>query len=236
MCCVRCSSYPTRTHQGSIEVDRLYPSDVWEVTREGYTLLMLAAMHNRVELVRDLVNMPNCPLDYRQMKVSPQPSVCSVHMHTVTRVHVRMSTRALTHTHTHTHTHNATIQHLQQSASHALTHTYNHTHTPTHTHTHTHTHTMHICTIRNNLHHMHTLTHTDLKLWFGGLDVPQWKYGSECSDSHPEISRGHRLLPEDSLSFCRRKRTCMLPQDNARVSSLIVQKFQKITLKDREYS
>ena len=36
---------------------------------EGYTLLMLAAQHNHEALLRDLLKIDKCPLDYRHMMV-----------------------------------------------------------------------------------------------------------------------------------------------------------------------
>ena len=62
--------------QGTLQTGRLYPSDVCQTNSEGYTLLMLVAKHNHEALLRDLVKIEKCPLDYRQMKVCLCVYVC----------------------------------------------------------------------------------------------------------------------------------------------------------------
>ena len=60
---------PLPSTQGTLQTGQLYPSDVCLVNSEGYTLLMLAAQHNHEALLRDLLKMDRCPLDYRHMMV-----------------------------------------------------------------------------------------------------------------------------------------------------------------------
>jgi len=55
---------------GTLNVSRLYPSDACVVTSNGCTLLMQAAKNNQEALLKELVKMEMCPLDYRQMKHS----------------------------------------------------------------------------------------------------------------------------------------------------------------------
>jgi hypothetical protein len=50
-------------------VRRLYPSDAFVVGSNGCTLIMMAAMNNRTEVLKQLVKMDNSPLDFKQMKV-----------------------------------------------------------------------------------------------------------------------------------------------------------------------
>ena len=60
--------------QGTLDVSKLYPSDSFLVCSDGCTLVMMAAMNNRTEVLKELVKMDNCPLDFKQMKVGrPHP-------------------------------------------------------------------------------------------------------------------------------------------------------------------
>ena len=55
-------------------MSKLYPSDSFLVCSDGCTLVMMAAMNNRTEVLKELVKMDNCPLDFKQMKVGmPRP-------------------------------------------------------------------------------------------------------------------------------------------------------------------
>ena len=56
--------------QGTLDVSKLYPSDVFLVCSNGCTLVMMAAMNNRTEVLKQLVKMSDSPLDFKQMKVS----------------------------------------------------------------------------------------------------------------------------------------------------------------------
>ena len=56
--------------QGTLDVSKLYPSDAFLVSSNGCTLIMMAAMNNRTEVLKQLVKMENCPIDFKQMKVS----------------------------------------------------------------------------------------------------------------------------------------------------------------------
>lgn len=44
-------------------------SDICLITKDGFTLLMKAVLGNHPETVRSLVNIIECPKDFRQMKV-----------------------------------------------------------------------------------------------------------------------------------------------------------------------
>lgn len=48
------------------------------VTKDGFTLLMKAVLGNRPETIRALVSLPECPKDFRQMKVSFMYNLISV--------------------------------------------------------------------------------------------------------------------------------------------------------------
>ena len=57
--------------QGTLDVSKMYASDVCQVSVQGNNLLILAAKNGHAHLLSQLVKIENCPLDYRQMEVSP---------------------------------------------------------------------------------------------------------------------------------------------------------------------
>ena len=62
-------------------MSKLYPSDSFLVCSDGCTLIMMAAMNNRTEVLRKLVKMDHSPLDFKQMKVRHARE--SVHVHSL---------------------------------------------------------------------------------------------------------------------------------------------------------
>lgn len=56
------------TKNGSLNVYLLNQSDLCVVNNDGMTLLMVAVLHNQVDLVRQLLAKTPCPLNYKQIK------------------------------------------------------------------------------------------------------------------------------------------------------------------------
>ena len=60
---------PLPPPQGTLNVYHLNQSDLCLVNNDGMTLLMVAVLHNQVDLVRQLIAKTPCPLNYKQIKV-----------------------------------------------------------------------------------------------------------------------------------------------------------------------
>jgi ankyrin repeat protein len=62
--------------QGLLLVDFMSTSDMCLITKDGFTLLMKAVLGNKPATVRAIANAPNCPKDFRQMKLPEIEADC----------------------------------------------------------------------------------------------------------------------------------------------------------------
>ena len=79
----RCSQLCEEIITNQLKVLSLFPSDYCMVNKDGYTLLMVAVLHNQKELVQQLVSHDQCPRNFvhypsKKTAVTMAAELCNV--------------------------------------------------------------------------------------------------------------------------------------------------------------